>query len=118
VVDPAPSGESGASSSPFREAVANEHLVLWQAADGSGELLWPEPLPDGDVIDLSAVVVLGTWAYDLLRRRPGQAVVGANPALRRQLDAAGLPLLWRDPTVRIGVSHRERDELLAGPTSA
>jgi hypothetical protein len=33
----------------------------------SGELLWPQELADGDIIDLAAVQALGTWVLSWFR---------------------------------------------------
>jgi hypothetical protein len=68
-----------------------ETVTFWR-----GELLWPQALPSGSVIDLSQVVSLGTWAHAWFRDHPGQAVVGVSPALKRQFTRAGLPVLWYD----------------------
>ncbi len=86
-------------------------LVAWR-----GELLWPTALPAGDIIDLTLVTALGTWTYAWFRARQYQAVTGGSPALKRQLLAAGVPLLWCD-TTRVaaanGVTADERSALLA-----
>ena len=63
-------------------------VALWE-----GELLWPSPLADEQIIDMSKVKALGTWAYDWFRQRPQRAVVGTSPSLKRQLTKARLPLL-------------------------
>lgn len=79
-------------------------VVRW-----SGELLWPQPLPEAAVIDLARVTALGTWAYAWFAARPQQAATGATPALKRQLQRAGVSLLWCDhPHGQSGVSAAER----------
>lgn len=86
-----------------------ERVVRW-----SGELLWPQDLDEGDVIDLSQVTLLGTWVHAWFRARPGQGVAGASPRLKAQLDQAGVGVCWRDPTrIQTGVTNAERAELLA-----
>lgn len=76
----------------------------------AGELLWPRELPPGEVIDLSVTSALGTWSYEWFRDHPGQAVVGARPDIRRQLESAHLPVLFRDPRA-VGVTAQEKAEL-------
>lgn len=77
-----------------------------------GELLWPCALAEGDIIDLTEVVSLGTWAHAWLAAHPGQGVAGASPRIRTQLDRAGLDICWRDPTrIFPGVSRAERAAL-------
>lgn len=96
-----PSGRFGA---PGREQVAR-----WQ-----GELLWPQELPGGDLIDLSRVTALGTWVHAWFRSRPGQGVAGASPRLKAQLERAGVGVCWRDPArIQGGVNADERAALLA-----
>lgn len=96
-------------------AVAAHHhsAVLWRGAITPDELLWPQELPPGTTIDLSPITAIGTWIHEWFRARPGQAVVGAQPEVRRQLEHAGLPVLWRDP--RSGVSAAEKADLFADP---
>ncbi len=91
-----------------------DSLVAWR-----GELLWPQDLPAGDIIDLTCVTALGTWTYAWFRARPNQAVTGGTPALKRQLLAAGVPILWCD-TSRVaaaGVGRDERAALLDDPVA-
>ena len=90
-----------------------DDVALWR-----GELLWPCPLAEGAIIDLSEVVSLGTWTYAWFAARPGQGVAGASPRLRAQLDRAGLDICWRDPIrIHSGVTRAERVALLnADPT--
>jgi DNA-binding response OmpR family regulator len=76
-----------------------------------GELLWPHSVAEAAVIDLAAVTACGTWLYAWFRAHPGQAVVGARPEIRRQLEQAGLAILFRDPR-SIGVTSAERADLL------
>jgi hypothetical protein len=77
-----------------------------------GELLWPCALVEGEIIDLTEVISLGTWTHAWFAARPGQGVAGAAPRIRVQLDRAGLDICWRDPTRIIpGVSHAERAAL-------
>jgi len=45
-----------------------------ESVSWSGALLWPQPLPEGSVIDLSQVDAIGVWTYDWFRARPRQAV--------------------------------------------
>ena len=81
-------------------------VVAW-----SGELLWPQELPVADVIDLSAVTAMGSWLHGWFRAHPDQAITGASPALRRQLAAAAVPVVWSDhprkaPTTGVGPGER------------
>jgi CheY-like chemotaxis protein len=77
------------------------------------EWLWPRELPDGDELDLSGVACVGTWIHAWLRARPSVGVRGARPAVRRQVEQAGIPVCWLDaPRVRPGVSAAERAALL------
>lgn len=81
----------------------------------SGELLWPQELADGDLIDLSGVTALGTWVHDWFRAHPGRAVTRASPLVRRQLLRSGVPLVWADPAIVTppgGISVGERNLLL------
>ena len=83
-------------------------IAHWQ-----GDMLWPTQVEDGTVIDMSAVEALGSWVYAWLRRRSRQAVVGAAPELRRQLQRADLPLLWYGSlaevqSAAVGVTPSER----------
>lgn len=89
--------------------------VYWQ-----GELLWPVALAEAPVIDLSEVRALGTWAYGFFRERPRQAVVGASKALKTELLAAKLPILFYSRLSEVpgyeveharGVTNAERDLL-------
>ncbi len=74
----------------------------------TGELLWPQDLPEAAVIDLARVTALGTWAYAWFAARPQQAATGASPALKRQLQRAGvLPAVVR-PSPRPGGGERGR----------
>ncbi len=87
---------------------ATTTIARWQ-----GDMLWPVPIAEGAVIDMSAVEALGSWVYAWLRNRPRQAVVGAAPELRRQLQRAGLPLLWYGSLAEVqlaavGVTPSER----------
>ena len=48
---------------------------------GKGELLWPVALVDQQVIDLSQVTALGTWAYaGFARGRSGRLWEPARPS--------------------------------------
>jgi hypothetical protein len=80
-----------------------------------GELLWPTDLPDGRIIDLSAVTVLGVWTHDWFRTHPNRAVVGGAAHLKRQLAGASVPILWyerlSEATATGGVSASEREML-------
>jgi hypothetical protein len=82
----------------------------------SGELLWPQALPDGDIIDLAAVLALGCWVLAWFRDHPGRAVTRASPVVRRQLVRAGVTVVWVDPTPAAGpgVTASERAMLLEG----
>jgi len=86
-----------------------------EVAVWSGELLWPQPLPEGAVIDLSAVTALGCWAHAWFRARPQLAVSGASATLRRQLLRAGVPVRWRDLPRQAGVGRDERAALFDAP---
>ncbi len=86
----------------------------------SGLLVWPENLIFAGVIEMSAVTGVGVWLQQALRKHPRQAVVGASPAIKRQLQAAGLPILWyatvEEATIAqtaqtAGVSTSEREML-------
>ncbi|TVR13256.1 MAG: hypothetical protein EA401_07185 [Planctomycetota bacterium] len=70
-------------------AEAHQDIASW-----SGELLWPQDLPDAPIIDCSQVSAVGSWLHHWLRQRGQRSIVGASPAVRRQLSAARLPLLW------------------------
>lgn len=59
-----------------------------------GEMLWPEHLELAPIVDLSAVTLLGSWVHALFRAYGQCRVVGASPAVRQQLEQAGLPILW------------------------
>lgn len=88
-----------------------DESVSWR-----GALLWPQPLPEGPVIDLSRVDAIGVWVYDWFRARPRQAVVAAPARIRRQLQRAALPILWYHSAAeasgrRSGVTPAERDLL-------
>jgi hypothetical protein len=88
-------------------------IAVW-----SGELLWPQPLSEGDLIDLGQVASLGTWAYAWFRARPQQAVTGVNPTLKRQLSRAGVPVRWSDlpqTPAEGGVTASERAMLWGEP---
>ena len=91
-------------------ATANPALTGWQGATATDELLIPQDLTAGDVIDLAGIAALGTWTYDWFRAHPGQGLVGARPEIRRQLEHAQLPILWRDPR-HAGVTAAEKAEL-------
>jgi hypothetical protein len=82
----------------------------------SGELLWPQDLPDGDIIDLAAVQALGCWVLTWFRDHPGRAVTRASPNVRRQLVRAGVTVVWVDPAPAQGpgVTATERAMLLEG----
>lgn len=85
--------------------------VAWR-----GELLWPRELPDGQVIDLREVTALGVWTHDWFRKHPNRAVVGSDSRLKKQLQRAGVPVLWYDQLRDAlagsgGVSASERDML-------
>lgn len=96
---------------------AEHTVVTW-----SGDLLWPQTLPDAAVIDCSQVTAVGSWLHAWLRQRGQRALVGANPSIRRQLSAARLPILWYATLQQVpkadvpgrqhGVSHGERALLL------
>ncbi len=81
----------------------------------TGELLWPQDLPDGEIIDLSAVISLGTWVHAWLRDHPDRALVAGGAELRAQLTRAEVPVRWfasADQVVRRdGVSSSEREML-------
>ena len=77
-------------------ANANGAVVHWQ-----GALLWPQDLPDGQVIDCSGVTALGSWVHAWFRARPQRSVVGAAPAIKRQLNQARLPILWYASMARL-----------------
>ncbi len=79
-------------------------------ANWSGELLFPCPLTEADIIDLSQVTALGTWIYEWFRERPHLAVTGASPTIRRQIMNAHLPVAWSD-LPNNGVSPSERSAL-------
>ena len=81
-------------------------VVAW-----SGELLWPQDLPEAEVIDVSGVTAIGSWLHAWFRAHPDQAVTGANPAIRRQLAQAAVPVVWSDHPHKApngGVSAGER----------
>ena len=87
--------------------VESRDIAHWR-----GELLWPCPLQEGDIIDLTEVISLGTWVHAWLTAHPGQGVAGASPRVRVQLDRAGIDICWRDPTrIFPGVSRAERAAL-------
>ncbi len=77
------------------------------------EWLWPRELPEGDELDLSAVACVGTWIHAWLRARPALGVRAARPAIRRQIEQAGISVCWLDaPRIRPGISAAERASLL------
>lgn len=89
------------------------HDVTTTIARWQGDMLWPTHVEEAAVIDMSAVEALGSWIYAWLRGRPRQAVVGASPDLRRQLQRADLPLLWYGSLAEVrsaatGVTPSER----------
>lgn len=88
----------------------NPAHTAWRGESTPDELLWPQELPISEIVDLSDIAAAGTWIHDWFRAHPGQGVVGARPDLRRQLEHAGLPILWRDPRTT-GVSAQEKAEL-------
>ncbi len=88
----------------------NPAHTVWQGETTPHELLWPQALTRGEIIDLSDIAAAGTWIHEWFREHPGQGVVGARPDLRRQFEHAGLPILWRDPR-SVGVSAAEKAEL-------
>ena len=88
-----------------------DDYVRWTGTLVEDELLWPQALPESPVIDLGGINAIGTWIHAWFRARPGHAVVNAHPEVRRQLQDAGVPILFRDPTV-VGISAIERTELL------
>ncbi len=86
------------------------HETRW-----TGELLWPQDLPDGEVIDISGVISLGTWVHAWLRAHPDRALVAGGSELRTQLTRAGVPVRWFDRADQVGrrdgVSASEREML-------
>ncbi|MDA3962924.1 MAG: hypothetical protein PF961_19240 [Planctomycetota bacterium] len=85
-------------------------------AHWSGALLWPQPLAEAAVIDMSAVEAIGVWAYAWFRAHPRQAVVAAPQRIRDQLQRAELPVLWYNSLNEVsghrsGVSADERSLL-------
>jgi hypothetical protein len=86
------------------------HNDSMSVARWSGELLFPCPLADAAIIDLSQVTALGTWTYAWFRARPHVAVTGANPTIRRQIMNAHLPVAWSD-LPNLGVTPSERSAL-------
>jgi hypothetical protein len=81
-----------------------------------GELLWPQAVGDAMVIDLREVTAIGVWLHEWFRKHPNRAVVGGPARLKRQLQRAGVPVLWydhmRDALASSGgVSASERDML-------
>ncbi len=98
---------------PSPVAEPNPSLTVWRGAAQPDELLWPQELPAGSLIDLSGVAAVGTWTHEWFRAHPGQAVVGARPEVRRQLESAGLPVLFKDPRF-LGVTAQEKADLYAG----
>jgi hypothetical protein len=88
-----------------------EPIVQWVGALIADELLWPQELIEADVIDLSGITAVGTWIHVWFRARPNQSVVGARPEVRRQLEAAGVPIVFRDHA-SVGVTSQERGLLL------
>jgi ActR/RegA family two-component response regulator len=89
--------------------LAEVPLTVPELAPGE-EWLLPRELPASGVLDLAAVSAVGTWIHDWFRAHPGHAVVGARVEVRRQLEHAGLPVLFRDPR-SVGVTAQERSEL-------
>lgn len=86
-------------------------LATWH-----GDLLWPQELPDAEILDFSGVAALGSWAHAWFRRRGQRCVVGASSGVRRQLQDAGLPILWYASVAEAqrrdrGVTRSERDML-------
>jgi hypothetical protein len=91
-----------------------DERVRWTGLLTEDELLWPQPLPEGPVIDLGGITAVGTWIHTWFRSRPGQAVVNAHPEVRRQLLDAGVTILFRDPSTA-GITPDERADLLGDP---
>jgi hypothetical protein len=89
----------------------NDQVAVWR-----GALLWPDPLVDAPVLDFHEVEAIGVWLYAWLRERPGRAVVGASAGIKRQLQRAGVPVLWyraveEVPSTNGGVTPSEREML-------
>lgn len=89
----------------------SESCIRWIGDLDAEELLWPQDLPEAEIIDLGGITAVGIWVHAWFRAHPNQGVVGARPDVRRQLEAAGLPILFRDPQA-IGVTATERSALL------
>jgi hypothetical protein len=84
------------------EPTTDNHVAHW-----SGELLFPQDLATGDIIDLSHVTALGTWVYVWFRAHPHCAITGATPTIRRQINRAHVPVMWSDlPTHGVGPAER------------
>ena len=83
----------------------SEDVVVWE-----GELLWPQDLTVGPLIDCRGVVSAGVWLYSLLRQHPGCALIGLAPGVRQQFQAAGLPVICYDrlSDAQAGVGLAER----------
>jgi hypothetical protein len=89
----------------------DKQVVAWH-----GDLLWPQELPDAEVIDLSDVRAAGAWIVDWFRRHPNRTVVGGSDFIKRQLRRGGAPVFWSDSLGSAsqqtgGVSPSEREML-------
>ena len=87
-------------------------MAVWE-----GELLWPQKLEESSVVDMGKVTAVGSWLYSWFREHPETSVVAALPDIKRQLQTAGLPILWYAtcsslrPVQGGGVSPSEREML-------
>ena len=54
-----------------------------ECVEWKGSLLWPQSLPDAEIIDVSQVSDFGVWVVDELRQRGRRRLVGLSPLYRQ-----------------------------------
>lgn len=91
--------------------MSEQQMVYW-----SGDMSWPCVIEEVQRIDCSQLESLGVWVYAWLREHPHIALIAASDAIKRQLTAATLPVLWYNHCEEIsqgdaGVTPSERDML-------
>ena len=93
-----------------------EGCVVW-----TGSLLWPQDLPDAELIDMGAVSMAGAWLIEELRQRGRRRVIGASDRIKQMLELGEAPVLWyktlKEATQLAGVTASERLGLLGEPAA-